>query len=739
MCLLHRLPTTMLQHGLFRRGADAASCQVVNHVVLWLLVWFPFVLSGQARIVLSGGGSLGTLAGSGNDGATHTGSAPPVALGHPRGVLVDASSILYLADSRNHQVYRIAPSGEIAVVAGTGKEGFSGDGGPATSADLSHPSGLALRMDGTLLIADTGNHRIRSVTPDGVISTIAGIARPGESGDGGPAAQAALRRPGGVMVDGAGGVLIADTGNHRIRRIDASGIIRPLAGTGSEGDGGDGGPAVSATFRSPAAMAVLPGGRILVADASARRIRSLELDGTVESYSSQTPLRRPEALGVSADGDLLIADAALQQVFQVAGLEATNIAGNGTQGTASAGPAWLSSLNSPSGTATDVDGNIVISDRRNHQVQRVALPALAFGSVPAGQQSSPQELVMQNAGRSALQVTSLALPPGFMKDAGGTCPALPFQLDEQQQCSITLVFAPTAQGPAFGFVSVATDLLPIAAARLSGLATAPSSLTQSQTTLSVPGSIGYTGAPLRLSASVAGSLKIAPGGNVSFLDGGTVLATIALSAGRAGFSTSALLAGSHTLHASYSGDSVYAASDSAASTIAVVAAPDFTLSSAAASFSGKTATSVTIPLTVMPLNGTLNHAITMTMSGLPPGFTVAFSPPVFTLAGNPATSTMTITVPATVAALPGVRWPLLAGALFALPVACLRRRATVILVLSIVSAATVAGCGGGFRTVSTAGASSTTFKYNATITATTTGVVGDTLTHSIPIELVITP
>lgn len=692
----------------------------------------------QQRLILNGGDTLSTLAGSGKDGRSRPGSAASMALGHPQAVMYDSAANLYISDSRNHQVLRLTPDGDAVVFAGTGSEGFSGDGAAATAANLSHPGGLAFLADGTLLIADTGNHRIRSVSPGGTISTIAGIAHPGNSGDGGPAVNAALRRPGAVLVDASGSVIIADTGNHRIRRISASGIMEPLAGTGTEGDEGDGGPARTAAFRSPSAMALLPDGRILVADASAHRVRSLERDGTVRAYAPQAGLRRPVALGMSPNGDLLVADAALQQVLDVAATGSVSVAGSGMQGVASPGLAWASSLDSPSGLTADASGNLVLSDRRNHRVQRVAMPALTFGSVPAGQQSAPLPLLVQNGGSRSLQVVSIALPAGFLLDPGGACPPPPFSLAAQQQCDLSVVFAPTAQGPLSGLLSVASDGAPVATTRVSGVATAPASLTQSQTSMSLSGTISYAGSPLQLTASVTGSLRNAPTGNIRFMDANSVLSTVPLNGATASFATSALLAGNHNVHASYSGDSVYAASDSAMATVSVVAAPDFTLSSAAASVSAKPSGAVAIPMTVLPINGTLNHSVTMTVSGLPTGFSAACSPPVFTLAGNPVQSTITITVPATVAAVRHDWHPAFASVLLLVPFAFRRRRPAALLALSVVGLVTSAGCGG-FRTASTTGSSSSTFKYNATITATTTGVLGDTLTHSIPLELVITP
>ncbi|MDA8185337.1 MAG: hypothetical protein M0035_13100, partial [Actinomycetota bacterium] len=142
----------------------------------------------------------------------------------------------------------------ITTVVGTGEEGSSGDGGPATAAQLYYPRGLALAPDGSLYIADAGNHRVRRVDPSGIITTVAGTGEEGSSGDGGPATAARLRYPSALALAPDGSLYLADTSNHRVRRVDPSGIITTVAGTGEEGSSGDGGPATAAELRDPSAL-----------------------------------------------------------------------------------------------------------------------------------------------------------------------------------------------------------------------------------------------------------------------------------------------------------------------------------------------------------------------------------------------------------------------------------------------------------------------------------------------------
>jgi hypothetical protein len=176
----------------------------------------------------------------------------------------------YVADTAHHTIRGIS-GGEVTTVAGNGLPGFSGDGGPATEARLNAPAAVALDAAGNLYIADTHNHRIRRVS-NGVITTIAGDGRPGFRGDGGPAAEAALNLPGGVAADLAGNLYIADSGNHRVRRI-IGGTIETVAGSGAVGSSGDGGPASDASLLLPAGVWLDADGALYIADNRGERIR----------------------------------------------------------------------------------------------------------------------------------------------------------------------------------------------------------------------------------------------------------------------------------------------------------------------------------------------------------------------------------------------------------------------------------------------------------------------------------
>jgi streptogramin lyase len=202
---------------------------------------FPLVFS---LLAVGQGAIITTVAGGGPNNLP----AVEANLSSPQGVAADGSGNLYIVAQGQSRVFKIDALGELTVVAGNGTGGYSGDGGAATSASLQDPFGVALDGAGNLFIADTSNHRIRRVEAGtGVITTVAGNGSFGFAGDGGAATSASLANPFGVALDGAGNLFIADAGNQRIRRVEAgAGIITTVAGNGTSGFAGDGGPATSA-------------------------------------------------------------------------------------------------------------------------------------------------------------------------------------------------------------------------------------------------------------------------------------------------------------------------------------------------------------------------------------------------------------------------------------------------------------------------------------------------------------
>ncbi len=312
--------------------------------------------------------------------------------------------ILYQGDGSRRQTQGLDRI--ITSVAGTGSPGFSGDGGPAIQAALRDPTRVAVAGDGSILIADTGNHRIRRVGPDGIITTIAGTGVLGFGGDGGLAAQAQLFSPQGIAIAADGSVFISDTGNHRIRRVGLNGVMTTIAGTGSLGSGGDGGPAAQASLTSPKGLAMTADGSLLIAD-SGGRIRRIGPDGMIatvaggfprsEPFSgdggpaTQATLNNPADVAVAADGGLLIAD---QDNFRVRRVGPdgiiTTIAGTGPAGySGDGGLAIAAQLSDLAGVAADLNGGVLIADWTNSRIRRIGLDGIIATVAGSGRAGGP--------------------------------------------------------------------------------------------------------------------------------------------------------------------------------------------------------------------------------------------------------------------------------------------------------------------------------------------------------------
>ena len=346
--------------------------------------------NGRIRKVDASTGIISTIAGTGDqDDGGDGGPATQAHLDGPHGVAFDAAGNLYIADAWSKRIRKVdAATGTISTIAGTGERGYGGDGGPATQAYLNHPRGVAVDGVGNLYIADDDNHRIRKVdAATGTISTLAGTT---EVRDGGPATQAHLIHPLGVAVDADGHVYIADTENHRIRRVDAStGTISTFAGTGESGDGGDGGPASQAQLSEPEAVAVDGAGNLYIADSANQRIRRVDATtGTISTIAgsghwdyggdggpaTEAHLRHPRGVAVDGDGNLYISDSGNHCIRKVDAATGTisTIAGTGEWGySGDGGPATRAQLGETVGVAVDGDGNVYIADPGSNRIRKV--------------------------------------------------------------------------------------------------------------------------------------------------------------------------------------------------------------------------------------------------------------------------------------------------------------------------------------------------------------------------------
>ncbi|MCW5979952.1 MAG: hypothetical protein KIT09_17860 [Bryobacteraceae bacterium] len=329
-------------------------------------------------------GRVFALAGSGEPGYLNDGGAATSArLFFPIGLAADAAGNVYIADTDNHRIRRVSPDGVIQTVAGSGRQGFGGDGGPATQASLSFPWGVVLDASGNLLIADTGNHRIRRVTPGGTIATVAGAGQPGFLD--GPAAQAMLQAPRGVAVGAGETLYIADTGNNRIRQVSAAGAVTTVAGTGAFAFGGDGGAAAQAAVACPSGVWALADGSLLIADTCNQRIRSIQ-DGVIQTVAgggsfgfggdggpaTAASLQIPHAVAADASGRLLIADTENNRIREVAASGAIRTIAGRSRSVLENQPAAEAEFFDPRGAAIDAAGALYVADRNNHRIRKIS-------------------------------------------------------------------------------------------------------------------------------------------------------------------------------------------------------------------------------------------------------------------------------------------------------------------------------------------------------------------------------
>jgi uncharacterized protein (TIGR03437 family) len=345
--------------------------------------------SNPVSVVLSQSGSAGvnsgatfnisTVAGSGSVGDSGDGSsALSAALGAPTGVAVDPQHNLYIASAANHVVRKVAPNGVITTAAGTGVAGSSGDGSQATQAQLETPMSVAADQSGNIYIADIGANKIRRIAPDGTISTFAGTGTAGFSGDGGLATAAQLSSPSAVGVDPHGSVLIADTGNNRMRKVTSDGVIDTMAGTGTAGLSGDGGAAYLAALNGPDSVAIGSDGTAYVADEGNQRIRRIAPDGSISSLMSSSnlvplTLASPMRLAVDSNQQMFVSDSQGQNIQAMgSACQLTPVAGTGSAGfTGDGGLAAKAQLDSPASMATDASGNVYFADSNNNRVRRL--------------------------------------------------------------------------------------------------------------------------------------------------------------------------------------------------------------------------------------------------------------------------------------------------------------------------------------------------------------------------------
>lgn len=366
-----------------------------------LILLLPALAAAQSTTY-----TISTVAGNNSNGYSGDGAAAIAAqLGQPTGVLVDKSGNIFIADQVNHVIREVTTDGNIKTIAGNHAPGYSGDSAAATSAALNDPVGLAIDSSGNLYVTDIGNDVIRKFTVGGNISTVAGsylqftqsgFAIGGYSGDGAAATGALLNLPYGVAIDPRNGdIYIADTVNHRIRKVTASnGIITTVAGNGTQGST-DTGNALQAHLNSPRGVAVDASGNVYIADSNNNKVLKLSggalttVAGTGSAGSSGdngpaafAQLFAPRGVAVDSAGNIYIADYSNQKIRMVStsgGI--TTIAGNGRQGySGDGGPGTSATFNFPSGVGVDANFNVYVADTNNNVIRKLTAPGAPTGA-----------------------------------------------------------------------------------------------------------------------------------------------------------------------------------------------------------------------------------------------------------------------------------------------------------------------------------------------------------------------
>jgi sugar lactone lactonase YvrE len=695
-------------------------------------------------------GTLTTIAGSAPGFSGDKSLATSAQLNLPTALALDASNNLYLADTGNHRIRKItASTGIITTIAGTGIQGFAGDIGPAISAAVDSPTGLALDASNNLYLADTHNHRIRKITAaTGIITTIAGNGAPGFSGDTTAAAAATLALPHGITIDHAGNLYLADTANHRIRRIDATtGIITTVAGDGTQAFAGDGGPAIAASLDGPRNTAVSPSTLLTLSDTGNQRIRQLEA-----APAPATTIHTIGGMGVTDPGTLTLTAPSVI-AYGTGQLTATLASTPNATGAIIFLDRFLDSTDATTDTTT-ILGTATLTAN---------IATLPTTTIPAGQhnitatyagdqthssvQSSAFALTITKRQLNAtITPTTLLYGQSIPGISGTLIGILP-----QDASNLSAAFTTTATAfSAAGTYPITATLTGPAAGNYaipSPVATLTINPASTLITLSNLVATVTTGSSITLTAHIASATNGIPTGSVTLLDGSLTLFTTPVSAtGDAVFTIPSITEGAHSFTAFFVGSGNFSPSVSSPQLITVGTGPsgssDFALTPTGTTTQTiPSGSSANYTFTVQ-LQGNMSSPITLAATGLPNLAKASFNPPTLPPGATSNTFTLTIATPNTTASNrrhSPARWAFLFSPIALLTVLRQRHSRKAIKLFSLaVSTLTLllaTGCGDRISTADSLALSAKS--YTITVTGTSTTPTGAILQHSATVTLLL--
>lgn len=552
---------------------------------------------GQGPLARFSTGEITDFAGSGEFKVVQNGPALKAGLYLPTSIARDGAGNMYIADTLHNMIRKVDTTQTISTIAGNGSAGYSGDGGPAASATLNTPSGVALDGAGNVYIADTGNNVVREIeAATGIIRTVAGNGTAGNAGDRGLAVTANLNQPLGVTVDLAGNLFIADTGNNRIREVDpVYHVIFHVAGdpNGAAGYSGDNGPAASAMLNGPNAVAFDGSGDMIIPDALNNVVRKVWTNSTIFTLAgggtspiiygpdaTQAKLNLPSAVVVDPAQNIYIADTqgqAIRKVYANSNYFTTvaeiNFAGDFFDGTT-----YQSGLAGPVGLAFDGVGNLYFADQFNNKIREIqsnlTILDFTYTGIPThvGDTTDAQNVYLENDGNSLSTIASITPDANAAVDntVQNVCVIGPPGEGPTGGCAIGAQFKPSTPGtPLQGHINIAADSISSPYdIELVGNAIPPSATAVTLTANPNPSVFEQT---VIFEATVAAidangkqqtNLGI-PQGTVTFFSDGANIGSAPLdSTGRATLNYAALAVGTHSITANYGGAIDYMASNS---------------------------------------------------------------------------------------------------------------------------------------------------------------------------------